>query len=99
MSPMIHLMVVPAQLIADVASGAAYVAGALVKDGATHQVLAHLQPTRRLSEGLFSAMAKGPLAPVELLMEAGQSVQLMNIEKICVGAVQAENHAAKPGAP
>lgn len=78
---MIHLMTVPAKLLADVHSGAAYVAGALVKDGATHQILAHLQPTGLLSQMLSSA-ASAPLAPLELMSSLGQSFQLFKIQQM-----------------
>ena len=78
---MIHLMTVPAKLLADVAGGAAYVSGALVKDSASHQILAHLQPTGLLSQVLSSA-ASGPLAPVELVSSLGQSFQLFKIQQM-----------------
>ena len=78
---MIHLMTVPAKLLADVSSGAAYVTGALVKDGATHQILAHLQPTSLLSQA-FSLAASGPLAPLQLVSTLGQSFQLFKIQQM-----------------
>ena len=78
---MIHLMTVPATLLADVASGAAYVTGALVKNGATHQILAHLQPTSLLSHA-FSLAASGPLAPLQLISTLGQSFQLFKIQQM-----------------
>jgi hypothetical protein len=78
---MIQLMTVPARLMADVMSGAAYVSGALVKDGATHQVLAHLQPTRLLSQAI-SVSASGALAPLQVLSDVAQNVQLLQIKSM-----------------
>lgn len=78
---MIHLMAVPGQLLADVASGAAYVTGALVKDGVSHQILAHLQPTSLLSHA-FSLAASGPLAPLQLINTLGQQFQLFKIQQM-----------------
>jgi len=73
-------MSVPASLLADVASGAAYVQGALVKDAASNVILAHLQPTRLLSEAL-SLGVSGPLGAMQTVTGLGQSLQLLEIQK------------------
>lgn len=78
---MIFLMGVPAALEAAIASGTAYVSGAVVKDAITHQVLSHLQPTAALSHAL-SLGAAGPLAPAQLMAELGSGAQLMKLEQM-----------------
>jgi len=75
----IQLMAVPASLLAHVETGAAYVSGALVKDSASHQILAHLQPTSRLSQWVFDVGMAGPLAPLEVASSLGANAQLLEI--------------------
>lgn len=78
---MIQLMTVPPSMIARVASGAAYVSGAVVKDGATHQVLSHLQPTGRLAQRLLNATGGGPAtAGVQLASSIAENFQLLKIQ-------------------
>lgn len=78
---MIQLMAVPASLMFAVANGSASVTGALVKDAVTGQILAHLQPTRMLSEALSLAGA-GPLAPAQLILDGVEGAQLMQIKQM-----------------
>jgi hypothetical protein len=75
---MIQLMSVPARLLADVASGGAYVSGAMVKDAATHQILAHLQPTRLLSQAI-SLGASGPFGVAGSVIQSGQLLQIKSM--------------------
>lgn len=79
---MIHLMTVPASLVAKVNGGAAFVSGALVKDATSHQILAHLQPTGKLTQWIFNAATAGPLAPLEFASAIGQNVQLLEIRRM-----------------
>jgi hypothetical protein len=82
---LVHLMAVPAELLARVASGGAVVSGALVKDAATQQILAHLQPTGGLGQWLLQTALAGPSAPFEslgLLTQSVQSVQLMRLQQM-----------------
>jgi len=78
---MIHLMKEPDWLSSAVNAGTAYVNGALVKDAATHQILAHLQPTKMLSNSL-SLVGDGVLAPLELASSLGQNWQLLQVQKM-----------------
>jgi len=78
---MIELMTVPAKLLADVVSGGAYVSGALVKDAATHQILAHLQPTSLLSHAI-SMGASGPFGALGAVGDVVQGAQLLQIKQM-----------------
>lgn len=79
---MIHLMQVPAELMARVASGDAVVTGALVRDAASQQILAHLQPTGSLGQHLVQGALGGVTAPLSLVGDLLQSVQLLRIERM-----------------
>ncbi len=87
------LVAVPERLIGMVASGMAHVDGVVVKNSTTHVVLAHLQRSKLLSETLSGALS-GPLAPVEVLADLAQNVQLLRVEHMLKAVQTAANIGA-----
>lgn len=76
-----YLMSVPPGLAEAVARNLAFVEGALVKDSATHQILAHLQPTRLLSQTLTQVL-DGATSPLNLMSSLGQNYQLWKVRQM-----------------
>lgn len=84
----LHLMQVPAWLLSAVQTGSAFVDGAVVKDAVTRQVLAHLQPTQRLTQLVVEqglGMAPQPLTALSGLVG---NLQLLDLKRM-VEQVQA----------
>ncbi len=77
-----YLMKVPLDLESAVRLGSAYVKGAMVKDGVTHQVLGHLQPTASFLTQALSSPLKGFLAPLEIASSLGQNWQLWKVRQM-----------------
>ena len=78
----LHLMQVPDWLLAAVQSKSAFVDGAVVKDAATSQILAHLQPTQQLSNLVFehgSSLVSQPLSAVSGLVGNVQLLELKHM--------------------
>lgn len=78
----LHLMQVPDWLVAAVKSEAAFVDGAVVKDFASGQILAHLQPTQQLSKLVFEhslGFASQPLTSISNLVG---NVQLLDLKRM-----------------
>lgn len=78
---MLYLMGVPPGLAEAVAQKLAFVEGALVKDSVTHQILAHLQPTRLLSQTLTQVL-DGVSSPLNLMSSLGQNYQLWKVRQM-----------------
>jgi hypothetical protein len=78
----LHLMQVPGWLLAAVDAKSAFVDGAVVKDVATHQILAHLQPTQRLSNLVFEQGLGLVSQPLSTLTGVAGNLQLLEIKRM-----------------
>jgi hypothetical protein len=78
----LHLMQVPGWLLSAVESGSAIVEGAVVKDVATRQVLAHLQPTQQLTNLVFEHGLGIATQPLSSLTGVAGNPQLLDLKRM-----------------
>ncbi|MGM9487782.1 hypothetical protein [Ideonella sp. YS5] len=76
----LHLMQVPGWLLAAVDAKSAFVDGAVVKDAATRQILAHLQPTQQLSNLVFEQGLGLVSQPLTAFSSVAGNLQLLELK-------------------
>jgi hypothetical protein len=79
---MMHLMQVPAWLSSAVEAQKAFVDGAVIKDAATRQILAHLQPTQMLGRQVLEHGLGMATQPLSVLSGLAGNLQLMQLKRM-----------------